>query len=212
MKLDDDMSLGEEEVAFFFEIGRALAQWAHIEGQLRRIVGLCVSPVDALTMSTGFLAIEAFHSKLDFCDQVIRRKFSKSEDLIADWDDLYRKLERRARTRNQLAHRKAAPYIDGDVGRRWGLVAWLRDKEDRPYGKPIKSKAPSSAYCLAAIITARREFHAMTTSLSNFAAALDNRPKPFPKSLEQVDGAPAIRDTRNQIRAALGLPRLPSRQ
>lgn len=202
------MTPAEEEVAFYYAIGKALSQWASVERQLQRLVSSCVSPIDQVTMATGFLAIENFRSKLSFADIVIKRKFGKTPHMDR-WKGLHIRVVNGAKLRNRLAHSKVGIYPEGEVGRRYGLVEWLRSKEGR---RPTRPVAPTSALCLLNIAQARTEFHGLTTALANYYETLAGRPAPFPTADEQPEGPKTIRPIRDEIRAALGIPAKPSRK
>ena len=204
MKPDRDINLSEEDVAFYLEVGKSLSQWAHVENHLRKTAGLCVSRVDALTIQAGFLSIENFRSKLQFVDALVKRK-TKDAALLDRWAALEKRCRSSSQLRNRIAHSKPVLFPEGEPTRRLALVDWEREK--RPKGEKT---APPGALCLSNVIQARDEFLALTTALANFREALDGKPEPFAKALERSTDPPTIRDTRNHVRGALGVPRLPS--
>ena len=211
------MNTSEESVAFFHEIGLALSQWAYVENQLARVVSLCASPQDRNIIALGFLSIENFRSKLQFCDNLIANKFSSSAHLDY-WKEITEKLRSASAKRNKVAHHISVLFSEGDVGRRFALVPWLDENMKPTKTSPAapanggRTKPPPNSLCVRNIASITGEFHQLTTALANLYDLLCGRLAPFPGSPAPIGSQPTIRWLRLQIREALELPPPPLRK
>lgn len=204
------MTVSEEEIVFFAEVGWALRQWAAVEGQLRSLVAMSLRPTDGLAVSAAFMSIENFRSKLKFCDSLIRCVYRDSPHILA-WSNLFKLLEKRSAVRNSIAHGRHVLHAEGAAGRRWAIVEW---SEPEPI-KTMPGKSPtlaSGAICLANVVTARMHFRRLTGELASFQSQLRGRPALPPEFLGPEADAPDLQSSRSQIRRALGMPLRPSRR
>jgi hypothetical protein len=64
------MNHPEERLLLNSELGKAIAQWGYVEGQLLRVVQRC-TPGEGEAVSAAYLSIENFRSKLAFCDTLV---------------------------------------------------------------------------------------------------------------------------------------------
>ena len=211
------MHIGEEQTAFYEQIGRALSQWAYVENQLVRLVSLCVSHQDRNTIAVGFLSIENFRSKLQFCDNLVALKFAASPH-FAYWEKISSRLQTASAKRNRLAHHLSVLYLDAPVGRRFALVPWLGENNTPASTQPTapakgrKAQPPPGSLCLRDIFAVTEEFHVLTTALANLSELLVGRPAPFPTDFAPTSSPPTIALIARRMRAMFApLPR-PSRK
>lgn len=205
MKLDRNMSQEEEQLAFYFELGRALVAWSKVENELSRLAGACGSRSRPAIVRAGFLSIENFRSKLQFCDSLVNARESR-QDILSAWAALFVKLRGASQKRNVLAHHKPAVFPEGEATRRFSLVQWNRPKNQ------TRGVAPPGAMCLVNIIEAKETFENLASDVEVFRNVIDRQtklPAVFPSP---AAGRPTTRPTRNLIREALGVPPLPSRK
>ena len=200
------MHIGEEETAFYHQIGRALSQWAYAENQLVRVVSLCVSHSDRDPLAVSFLSIENFRSKLQFCDSLITVKFAASRHLTY-WATVAGLLRSASAKRNKLAHNLSVLYIDGDIGRRFALIPWLGEDnmpastQPRAPAKGGKARPPPGSLCLRDLYAITEEFHVLTTALANVYELLSGRPAPFPTDFAPTSSPPTIASIARGMRA-----------
>src|SRR5947208_2598049 len=109
------MGPNEEQVLFYYEIGMAISQWAHVEMALRDVVINCASGSGRRALSIGFYSIENFRSKLQFCDNLLAESFDTSPELTS-WHGLRDRLTKASTKRNRLAHRSTITYLTGKPG------------------------------------------------------------------------------------------------
>jgi hypothetical protein len=209
------MKASEEWVAFYFEIGRALTQWAVIEHRLLDVAHACLPSAGYRTLMFGFYAIENFRSKLAFVDKLLHAKHGDNP-LIQRWPKLSARCMSVASKRNALAHRSAAgfhqvPFDQQTDGRSMALVEWsvYQEAAARP---EFDTKPPPGSICLQDVTRIRMEITGLEVALFNFQSALLRKPVRFPESLEQPPRPPTIRELEDQIREAFGLPPKPSRK
>lgn len=199
------MTFDEEQLAFFHELGLAISQWSFVESGMYEIVAACTEPRDQYAMGFALFAVDNFRAKLAFCDAYLKKK-RLDKARIATWDKLVDRLRNAAPKRNRLAHDRVCSFSHGRVGRRFALEDW-------PSNKPQDRIKPSSGdLCLRDIIAIRYEFFQLYLALQNFCAILLGQPEPHSGVGALPKNPPKIRTIRNQIRAALELPPLPSRK
>jgi len=207
------MSPSEEHIAFYYELGFAITQWAHIEHHLCLIATACFERKDAKLVGLGFFSIENFRSKLQFIHRIFRQKFEGTNH-INDWLILHDRINTWSAKRNHLAHYTAHGYMMNRPGRRYALIPWISTgKQSRLTRRnPNLAIVPPEALFVRDIIAIRFEFFAITVSLRNFLCRLNGEPEIFPKSSEQPSCPPTIHTIRDQIHVALGHRLGPSRK
>lgn len=200
------MKVSEERVAFFHCIGEALAQWAYTENQLWSVSSLAVPVPQRPTIIRGIMAVENFRSRLAMCDEMIRHAF-KGKAHLERWAEIHDDLSKASTKRNQLAHRVPVLYLEGETGRHFALEEWAPDgKSTRGGARPT-----TSALCVQQIAHYRLEFHRLTSQLASYRSLIETG-HPLPPAFDvQAESQPAIREIRNPIRVALGLPPLQPR-
>jgi hypothetical protein len=133
------MTPAEESVIFYYELGLAITQWAHVEDALLNIFGAChIGHYHRGTLSTTFYSIENFRSKLQVVDNVFCLKFRDTPH-FAVWIDLFEKLRSASAERNWLAHYTALVYPTAKAGRRFGLLPKLAKSRGKPSKRPQKT-------------------------------------------------------------------------
>lgn len=207
------MTPAAEQLAFYWAVGKAIAQWSFVEKNLRELVAVCVEDADREAVLTGYLSIENFRSKLQFVDRLFAAKFGKTTHK-ASWERLHTRLRSLSSRRNILAHSVATAYKEGAPGRRIGFQPWLLKAQ---VGTPttrrkVTGKPPTDAVCLRDVEQLRIDFLALSTSLANFHSEVFlGMPAPHPIAHELPIGPPTIHKLEIQMREALGLPPKPSR-
>ncbi len=203
------MNSQEEWVAFYFELGLAISQWAEVESDLGYLVTSCVIEKERHALRLGFFAIENFRSKLQFAESLVCEKFRNNPN-VKDWPPLNAKLSACSKKRNNLVHRRVIHFPDNKAGRRVALIRW--PKLDLDQNKPILRKLPQNALCIRDVNEYRLSFAAADACTLNFAARLLGHPEPLPKFAEQPARPMTIRSLNVQIHEGLGHPLKPSRK
>jgi hypothetical protein len=109
MANDDPLTGHEEMISFYFYLGRAIADWPHVEYSLMLVVLSCLPKSSHATLAKTFLGIENFRAKLAFASSVVEAKHPKGRKLT-DWLAFHDELIRAAKTRNFLAHTRVIGY------------------------------------------------------------------------------------------------------
>ncbi len=205
------MNPAEEQVAFYHQIGLAVTRWAFVEGALLTVAQFCVSHNEWETISAGYYSIENFRSKLAFVDSLVKHKHHIPKR-IQRWDQLQKKINACAKSRNALAHRSVMQFPEnlGQAGRRFALIDWPGYKK-LARDQKIAGKPPSGALCIKDIAIISDEFHELVNGLTNFAISLGGLPEHFPTAPSQSSHPPSLRTIGNQIREAFGVQKKPSR-
>ncbi|MDO9372631.1 MAG: hypothetical protein Q7U07_08615 [Gammaproteobacteria bacterium] len=201
------MTLDEEKVCFFAELGLAINSWSNIEDKLRLIVLACLKEKDRNAISLGFLSIENFRSKLEFVDKVLGRTHLRGAH-FDDWQILADRTRRASAHRNKLAHWRMREIVKGKAGRRLALEPWIFLKKDMR--KAGDTKPLPRALCLRDIVKVRYEFVALQFSLGNLCSRLNNEPERHSKSDELAPHPPTIRSIKLQILGEHELQRISS--
>lgn len=160
------VSVQQEHVAFYHELGIAITQWAQVERTLCNIATFCFAR-DPATFSIEqysdhyetFFAIENFRSKMSYTDTVFQRRFAATEH-AADWKAIMASMAKRSRIRNALAHNPALGIYGAPEGRRYCIVP--RSIETS------KSRYPKGALFLEDIVRHRLRFFALNIRLERF--------------------------------------------
>src|SRR5262249_399260 len=102
LPMSNDLTVNEESIGFYCELGRAITAWAHVELSLSWVVSACFTKHNAVQTAHGFSSIESFRSKLQFADRVFKSRHWPQKHM-KKWDELYAQMEKQARLRNKLA-------------------------------------------------------------------------------------------------------------
>jgi len=207
-----EITVAEEEIAYFHAIGLALTAWSNLESRLMDAVLRCVPSSEEAeltrnSLAMGFVSMQGARNKILFAGAMLRRTLQTANPrAIGEWDELQQKLQSEAGKRNHLAHFKTARFPDNTEGRRWALCPWHRPK------KSSSSKPPPESYCLLDLVSMQYSFMATDARLANFLARICLEQEPFLKSDEQPERLPELRQIARQIHAELGHPQKSSRE
>jgi len=198
VKRTEVMTIGEEDVAFYYQLGNAVTQWADVENVLRAILLACFENRDEQdvthrALSVGYFSIDGFRAKMDFVEGVVNRRFAQHQ---SDWARLVQRTRRSAGERNKLAHWSVVQYPANNPGRRFMLVPAVFKKTGRRAKRP---QPPEGAQGLRDIVKMRMEFIALAMALHNFCARVQGQPEPHPRDHEQPGRPPLIGTLRGQI-------------
>src|SRR5664279_3709251 len=94
-----ELTAYEESIGFYYELGRAITAWAHVELALLWLTGLCFSKANRDHAAITFYSIDAFYNKLKVVDRLLRNKYTK-EHHIKKWRDLSKSVESLSKIRN----------------------------------------------------------------------------------------------------------------
>jgi hypothetical protein len=203
------MTYEEEHVAFHYELGLAIAQWAAIESTLAHLAAFCVTDIrNHHVLYVSFFSIENFRSKLQFADSLLLAKSVENKRII-DWPAICNRLKVSQKKRNRLAHWAVTHFLDNPTeGRRIALIPWPKSANPTTTPTPTvpkrKVKPPSGAICLRELNGIRLEFYAAHVALVNLGAQLRGYAEPLPKAAEQPKRPMTIRTLSSRIHEALG--------
>jgi len=203
------MTKGEEEQAFFHELGLAICNWNFVESGIYEIMTAVSEPQDHAAIGFGFFAIDNFRAKLLFADEFLKRKLSDSSRRN-EWDGFVTRLRKTVARRNRLAHDRVFIYVLGSPGRRFALEEWPNGKPRKNASWPAK-KPRDGALCLRDVVSCKRDFYYLSLELKNFRATLLGRKIPHPEVHGRAESPPTIRAITRQMHEALGHPQKPSR-
>ncbi|MEQ1867453.1 MAG: hypothetical protein ABL996_22680, partial [Micropepsaceae bacterium] len=175
----EEMDINEESLAFYFAIGLAITQWAHVEIALASIATMKISKATRTKVRVGFFSIENFRGKLSFADAMISPYLSRKNKEI--WAGLMDRAAKIAKFRNSLAHGWVLVDTERKPGRRRRLLPMKPQVID-----PLSKRDRPGLLCVRDIRKAQLEFFALMTTLENFAARLGRRKMLHPKSQEQL--------------------------
>lgn len=202
------MTPAEEEIAFHFYLGKAIAAWANVEKTLRSILCACFDKgegdINWNSLSVGLFSIDGFKAKVDFVEGTVLRRFPEHEKR---WLALVKRARSQSSMRNKLAHWFVKEFPESKAGRRYVLIPWVFPK---PKNKTKKPAPPPGALGLRDIFKAEAEFIAVSTALHNFFCLLQSDQTPREASLEQPAEPPSIAKIRAQILEGLGRQLPPS--
>lgn len=208
----DQLTAHEESIGFYYELGLAIATWAHVEDSLSWLYALNFGLSKFERAQIAFFSIESFRSKLQAADRTLRHRF-RLPALGADrltlefWGQAFSDLESLAKTRNKLAHYPVVIFPDARAGRRYALVP---RHSKPPEIKQRTPKPPSGSLCIKDIVHARLQFSALTESLKALFDATHGRKAPPPASSALKVSAPETAKLTRQIRTICQQPPQPS--
>ncbi|MES2412446.1 MAG: hypothetical protein V4614_01500 [Pseudomonadota bacterium] len=206
------MSPTEEMVAFYFELGLAITQWANVELTLFEVASACMSKRDRKLLALGYFNLESFRGKLDFVDGVVEGKIkTKNPRIYTEWRTLYDKTSQLSVTRNKLAHNSVMGFLNGSAGRHIGIVPWITKDNPKIKKKAAPGVAPSDALCVRDIISFRFEGFHTRMRIENLAHKIARKPVPFSRLAPQPNSPPPIHEISAQMRAMIQPQRQSSR-
>lgn len=192
-----EISASEEGIWFYYQLGRAITSWAHVE-QALCWVGCCSFVEDDQTQFiVSFFSIENFRSKLQVVDRLIAHKFKQHVD---SWEPIKDDLVGLSKIRNQLAHYPVMNYGNNTPGQRIALLP--------RFGQPSKfkqtlPKPPSGALGIRDIAHAERRFTALMFKLEAFKHTLLGTVSIFPAAAAEAKNVPRLQDIARTMRKIL---------
>lgn len=195
--MSEVIDFNEERISFYYQLGVAITQWAHIENSISWIVTNCLGTKASKASGPAFFAIENFRSKLMYADTIVTTYISDKKHLT-EWAVLLNRAQTLARARNKLAHSTVMNYPSAKPGRRVALHL-LRPKS-------------SGMLCVRDIKRRQLEFSALSIALENFQSILSGQKEKFPKYLEQPQNPPTLAKLRRDIYAYVQRPPQPLRE
>ena len=107
----------EERAIFYYELGLAITQWAHVEHAFCHLYASTFKGPYNLDVPASFYAIENFRSKCQVADTIFQRNLSEAH--LGEWSNMLQKeLLNLSKVRNALAHRYILNRLDNKPGRR----------------------------------------------------------------------------------------------
>jgi hypothetical protein len=209
MARTEELTLAEEEILFYLEIGSALTGWANVEYALFQVLaGGFENDLNRRALGVGFFTLEGARAKREFAEATVGRVIA-GHPLRPQWIQLIERIRSATTARNHLAHWKVMMYERASPGRRYALEHWIQPKR-----KPLTSvpRPRPGALCLRDIVKVRLEFMALRCALENFHARLARAKEPYPAFDEQPRNLPQIGQLRRQMLATLARILQPSEE
>jgi hypothetical protein len=201
------MNPNEEHVCFYYELGMAISQWAHVEIALGQLVTVCCKdPSERMALYVGLFSLDNFRAKLQFVDSMLRERF-KGHSLLEEWPRLHSRLDANSKKRNKLAHRMVCAYpTTNTAGRRIALIPWPKASLLRaPKERRVAGRPPTGALCLKDVNQFKNEFVALYVQIMNFAGRLQGSTAGMFPAFAEIGARPqTLPALRNHIHAALG--------
>ena len=195
------MTKSEEEMAFYYHIGRSLTQWAWVESALFWIFCSALKQVDRIRPhEAAFFGIESFRSKLQAVDRSFKTTFGNTKH-IDRWTQLERKAGDLSAVRNNLAHWQVHTYRTRPEGKQW----FLAPRYSKP-GTRKRNQPPPNAMSVIDIAQAERQFFALYAALANLFVRLDNAPEFFQEHEERAGRPPTLVQIRKDLYGILEPP------
>jgi hypothetical protein len=199
------IALHEERAIFYYELGLAITQWAHVEHALGYVYGENFKAYDHHVVGS-FYGVESFRSKQQVVEILLKRKIGETPHW-KDWtDNISPALTVQAKARNQLAHRYILERPNNKSGRRYCLMS-----NNPLLDKPKKHQPDRGAIYVRDMTKTRYEFYWLSCGLFNFVARVQGKPEPFPVSFEPPRSPPPIQSLLAQMRAESQPPFRPLR-
>lgn len=190
-----EITTGEEQLAFYDAIGRAVSQWAHVEHGLYHIASRAFKGEDRGALAFGFFSIENFRSKLAFVD----RTFGTADffdEFEVEWTVLRDHIRSLSSRRNEIAHSRVIVYPSSKPGRRYAIVPTFAPEPARKQKIPL---APPGSLCVKDIDLAARQFATASNQLLGLYYRLGGQDDPFAESSQQGPQPRTIAQIRSQI-------------
>jgi hypothetical protein len=201
MARTEDMTMGEEQIAFFVQVGQAITEWALVEQTLFNIAQSCFEnkndeDVTHRALAVGFFSIEGFRAKMDFTEGLVDRWLQKHNNPARPrWRLLVKRVWAASAHRNKLAHWPCVNHPDLSPGRRFLLVPRVYRVRKT---KSKKTLPPDGAQGLRDIWKMRAEFVTAAVALEHFSGVmLGKAQSPEPPVLPERP--PTIAKLRGQI-------------
>jgi hypothetical protein len=195
------MNQAEEQIAFYYWIGKALTDWAHVESSMRDVITACMAEdLAANALSVGFYTLEGARARRDFAQAMVQRYLAGHHPAaVKPWNDLIGRAQTATALRNKLAHHMVKLFENNTPGRRFALEPAVFAKKDRKKNKHGHPVPLPGAQCLRDIVKMQMEFESLSHALDNFLARVAGKELPFLESAERPSNPPPIHSLRRQI-------------
>lgn len=188
------MNDNEEQLAFYYNLGLAITEWAHVEHSLGAVLRVVDTPDrHASREFHDFSRWGSFRQQLDLVNWALAESHRSAEQLRA-WRALRKRCDRTYTKRNALAHNTVVNYPSEREGRRMALVQWRTVRADR---------LGPQALCVRDIVGCMLAFTALSRALHNFSLVLRGKPKLYREELEKPEAAPTLAYIRRDLRGLL---------
>ena len=200
MSTNEDMTPFEESILFYYEIGVAITQWAHVEMALQWLMQSCFHDDDRKMTGLTYFSIENFRSKVQVVDVVMRNKY-EGTDYLTEWATVLERIPAIAKGRNKLAHRLVIIFHENQPGKRYALVPWIYKPNKKKSSPSRPTPPPPGSLFIQDVVELRQQFSAVRAGLENLFFRILGRPELILKSHEQPAGRPTTRQLARLLRA-----------
>jgi len=137
-KFPDNFPAEAEEHLFYEELGRAVAYWGQVEGQISSIFSRLMgrSPERYKAANIALNTVLSFDAKLAMTHAAVTSLLAHAEDALADWNPLKNKASRRNDRRNELAHFGVVFDPKGKPGYRYRLQPHIWNMREHLDARP----------------------------------------------------------------------------
>jgi hypothetical protein len=91
----------EDETAFYYFFGVAMAAWQDVELFVSVLYGHLVSPMHKAALFASLYEVYSFNTRLGMLDVAVEHRYP---DLVPEWQKLSGRLSTKSKRRNALAH------------------------------------------------------------------------------------------------------------
>lgn len=106
------LNMNPTHLEFYATLGYAITQWAHVEEALYQVYWVGMGQPDNLTANASFYSIINFNAKASMVDSVMTVRYAHMPEILARWRNVYNRLIKRAKDRNDLAHFQVVGALD----------------------------------------------------------------------------------------------------
>lgn len=199
----------QEQLAFYYELGLAITQWASVEWQLYKTTARIFTLTDDAEKHREFykayFSIENFRAKLKFSDTIISSA-AQGRPFAEAWAKLEARIAGLAKIRNKLAHHSVMHYMNNPPGRNVALLS--REAVVTPIRRGQKHQP--GAIFVRDIVRYQNEFSALRVSLEHFSCRVHGWKLPQAESSEQPRNPQTIQQIVSHCRGAFEHPQKPS--
>jgi hypothetical protein len=160
------MNINEEALAFYWRLGMAITQWAHVEHSLFEVLAVVERDRTELESFWKLSRYGQFRQQLQLTNGSLQAEVTDSGKLDL-WRSVQHRLARGYRKRNKLAHRVVMNYPHAAEGRRKVLI---------DFSSPLAADPPADALGVRNIVAYADEFASLHHTLSNLRCILQGKP------------------------------------
>jgi hypothetical protein len=181
---EQDLTSLQEQVLFYYHLGRTFTQWAAIEIALSTLFVACMHREARDAAQAAFFGIDSFYSKLQATGNAVWAKTRKRKWLWEDWAGTDKEIGLKDRIssasgiRNQLAHFMDLKFPAAKSGKRVNLSSNFFN----PLNLPMpRAHNPQQGYFVDDFPPLRERFFAVHQATVNFEASIRRRKPPYPE-------------------------------